>query len=231
MAGYSILGDNSLYTSGWDNGLTPPTNFNSGYSNIVNNGGWGNVASAFGSNNGVQAPVFNYNNVLSAFGKGLNKGLLNANGNVMADPLTKTFSSTGGTNGIGATGSGFLKKVADTTGKNTGFLGSQGYTNILNSIGLGLQGLYGIGSYLNGRKQLAMAKEAMRQQQANFNESFNAAFKEMNTRDARRIAAAAQFEKGDSHAYDDEIAANAYERGHTSPADSSYLTFKRSANA
>lgn len=112
---------------------------------------------------------------------------------------------------------------------DTGFFG-KGFSNTLGVIGLGLNGLVGIGSYLNGRKQLALAKQAMQQQQNNFNESYNAALKNYNTSLADRIMNRANFQTGNAHAYDDEIAANQMERGHTSPANSSYLTYKRSAN-
>ena len=120
-------------------------------------------------------------------------------------------------------------QVPPANAEDTGFFG-KGFSNTLGAIGMGLNGLAGIGNYLNGKKQLALAKQAMAQQQNNFNESFNAAFKQYNTALADRLASRANFQTGDSHAYDDEIAANSVERGHTGAADSSYLNYKRSAN-
>ncbi len=237
MAGYSILGDNSLYTSGWDNGLTPTTNFNSGYSNIVNNGGLGTVTASFGnslgnlgSNSGLQTPVFNYNNALSSIGSGIS-GKVTSPMSKLTTPFKALNANTDPSNILGGSKvKAAMKATNGTNGSNTGFFNSDGFGNILGAIGTGLNGLAGIGAYLNGKEQLKLARQAMAQQQNNFNESFNAAFKQYNRGLTDLLSSRANFQTGDSHAYDDEIAANSVERGHTGAADSSYLNYKRSAN-
>lgn len=105
------------------------------------------------------------------------------------------------------------------------------YVDALKGIGLGLNGFSGILGYLNGRKQLELARQNLSQQQDMFNETFNNALKQYNTALADRIRARAGFETGDTTAYNDEITANSAARGYTGNAPGSYLNYQRSAAA
>lgn len=101
----------------------------------------------------------------------------------------------------------------------------------IGQLGVGL--LSGLGSYFNGKSYLNLAKQQLAQQENQFNETFNQSLKERNAADADRISNRALYATGNSHAYDDEIAANAYARGHTGTdsSEDNYLAYKRSANA
>ena len=110
---------------------------------------------------------------------------------------------------------------------------NQAFSNWLNLGQLGVNLLSGLGSFFNGRSYLNLAKNQLAQQQEQFNQSYNDALKGQNTSISDRISNRALYKTGDSHAYDDEIAANMYSRGHTGTdsSEDSYLTYKRSANA
>lgn len=103
-----------------------------------------------------------------------------------------------------------------------------------NWLGVGSLALSGLGqwmNYSNAKKQLAFNKQALAQQQANWNETYNNKLKQYNTELADRLRARAAFETGDSTAYNDEIEANSARRGETGNSSSSYLNYKRSSNA
>ena len=103
-----------------------------------------------------------------------------------------------------------------------------------NWLGIGSLALSGLGQWLNysnAKKQLAFNKQALAQQQANWNETYNNKLKQYNTELADRLRARAAFETGDSTAYDDEITANSARRGETGNSSSSYLNYSRSSNA
>lgn len=108
---------------------------------------------------------------------------------------------------------------------------NQTFSNWLGVGQLALNGLAGIGSYLNGKSYLKLAKQQLQQQNDQFNETYNNKLKEYNTSLADRLRARAAFETGDSTAYNDEITANSMQRGYTGNADSSYLNYQRSTNA
>lgn len=110
---------------------------------------------------------------------------------------------------------------------------NQTFSNWLNLGQLGVNLLSGLGSFFNGRSYLNLAKNQLAQQQNQFNETYNNALKKENAADSALISNRALYKTGDSHAYDDEIAANAYSRGHTGTdsSEDSYLGYKRSANA
>ena len=110
---------------------------------------------------------------------------------------------------------------------------NQTFSNWLNLGQLGAGLLSGLGSYFNGKSYLNLAKNQLAQQQSQFNETYNNALKKENAADSALISNRALYKTGDSHAYDDEIAANAYSRGHTGTdsSEDSYLGYKRSANA
>lgn len=115
--------------------------------------------------------------------------------------------------------------------QNQGY--NQTFSNWLNLGQLGAGLLSGLGSYFNGKSYLNLAKNQLAQQQNQFNETYNNALKKENAADSALISNRALYKTGDSHAYDDEIAANAYSRGHTGTdsSEDSYLGYKRSANA
>lgn len=96
---------------------------------------------------------------------------------------------------------------------------------------LALGAFSGIGSYINGKNYLKLAKDQLAQQQNQFNETYNNQLKEYNTALADRLRARAAFETGDSTAYNDEITANSMQRGQTGNSSSDYLNYKRSSNA
>lgn len=161
-----------------------------------------------------------------ADGYGLNSsGLLNYGSNYSGNGLNNIFQNY---SGIVPAGFNFTQPVNPN---DTGFLGSNSFSNILGIGGLALNGLSGIGSILNGRQQLKLAKQTLANQQNQFNESFNASLKQYNTALADRLRQRAAFETGDQHAYDDEITANSLARGQTGNASSSYLNYQRGANA
>ena len=96
---------------------------------------------------------------------------------------------------------------------------------------LALGAFAGIGSYLNGKNYLKLARDQLAQQQNQFNETYNNQLKEYNTALADRLRARDAFETGDSTAYNDEITANSMQRGQTGNSSSDYLNYKRSSNA
>lgn len=114
-------------------------------------------------------------------------------------------------------------------------LNQQASNNTWNNwLGIGSLALSGLGqwmNYSNAKKQLAFNKQALAQQQANWDETYNNKLKQYNTELADRLRARAAFETGDSTAYDDEITANSARRGETGNSSSSYLNYSRSSNA
>lgn len=116
--------------------------------------------------------------------------------------------------------------IADTFSKNIG-----GWTKL---GGLGLDITNSILGFLGQKKYYNIIKDQMAQSAAQYNETMNTAFKNQNQQKADLLSARAQFHTGNSHAYDDEIAANALQRGYTGSsgaATNDYITYKRSANA
>lgn len=105
------------------------------------------------------------------------------------------------------------------------------FSNWLGAGQLALSAFSGIGSYINGKNYLKLAKDQLAQQQNQFNETYNNQLKEYNTALADRLRARAAFETGDSTAYNDEITANSMQRGQTGNSSSDYLNYKRSSNA
>ena len=113
--------------------------------------------------------------------------------------------------------------------QNQGY--NQQFSNWLGAGQLALGAFSGIGSYINGKNYLKLARDQLAQQQNQFNETYNNQLKEYNTALADRLRARAAFETGDSTAYNDEITANSMQRGQTGNSSSDYLNYKRSANA
>ncbi len=127
-----------------------------------------------------------------------------------------------------------MVQVAQThapAAEDSSFLSGLKATDVLAGIGQALNAFSGIGSYLNGRSQIKLAKQALNDQRNQFNESYNNILKQYNTGLADRLRARAAFETGDSTAYNDEIAANSMRRGETGNSNASYLNYQRTANA
>lgn len=114
---------------------------------------------------------------------------------------------------------------------DTGFFGSNAFGNVLSGAGIGLNAINGFLGYKMGKEYLNQARENLAFEKSKFNETYNNALKQYNTSLADRLRARAAFETGNSHAYDDEVAANSMQRGQTGQAGADYLNYKRSANA
>lgn len=114
---------------------------------------------------------------------------------------------------------------------DNGFWGSSAFGNALKGFGLGMDIFNGFNTYRQGKDYLNLARDNLAFQQNLTNESYNNVLKQWNAKQADVIRQRAAFETGNSHAYDDEIAANAMARGQTGQAGSDYLNYQRSANA
>ena len=114
---------------------------------------------------------------------------------------------------------------------DNGFWGSSAFGNALQGIGLGMNLFNGFNTYRQGKDYLNLARDNLNFQQNLTNESYNNVLKQWNARQADVLRQRAAFETGNSNAYNDEIAANAMQRGQTGQAGSDYLNYQRSANA
>ena len=126
---------------------------------------------------------------------------------------------------------GLNNGTGNTNSWNNGFLGSEAFGNTLKGFGIGLDFFNGITGYKRGKDFLNLAKDNLAFQQNLTNESYNNTLKQWNGALADKIRQRAGFETGNSHAYDDEIAANQARRGETGYSSADYLNYKRSANA
>ncbi len=198
--------DNNFFT---DMG-TPnyPLNFN--FSGTNNTG----FNSAFKGYNNLG--TFNLAPANAASGYGLNSssftpnlGLNNPLGSDQSlwDKLGAFFGKDG-KDGSGWTGEGLIK-------------------NGLDGIGMVMGYLNGKKAYQMGQDYLNLARNNMLYEQKMTTDSYNNTLKQYNARLADRLRARAAFEQGNTHAYDDEIAANQM----TSSPNPSDLSYKRSANA
>lgn len=129
-------------------------------------------------------------------------------------------------------GNSFLNNgTGNTNPWDNGFFGSSAFGNALQGIGLGMNLFNGFNSYRQGKEYLNLARDNLNFQQNLTNESYNNVLKQWNARQADVLRQRAAFETGNSNAYNDEIAANAMQRGQTGQAGSDYLNYQRSANA
>lgn len=199
-------------------------------SGITGNSGFGigNVKAL--NNNFVRASNAVDPTVSNNFGLNIGNLLNNKKTSSIADGLNDM--SDGWANILGGPGSKYYETMANN--QKLALENQQSATtwnNWTNAFGLGLSALSGLGSYLNGKKYLALAKENMQNQMDVWNETYNNQLKQYNTALADRLRARAAFETGDSTAYNEEITNNSMSRGHTTAASSDYLNYKRSSNA
>ena len=123
--------------------------------------------------------------------------------------------------------------VKNNGGSNNGVLSDIGLKDWLEVGKLGLNGITGVLGYLSNKKNYNLIKDQMAQSAQQFNETYNNQLKQLNESRGDRLTAAAAFNTGNQHAYDDRISSGSYTRGNTASSGSdvnNYIAYKQSAN-
>lgn len=231
----SVLPSNGVQ-SGVSNYTTFMNNLSNSLSNLNNNFNFNNnipsMARMADAAN-IGGSISNYTNTLNSLTNANPVAKIASWGNTAANTTANIANQWNQLTGLGLTNAQIQQLINNQSQQiqNQGY--NQQFSNWLGAGQLALSGLAGLGSYFNSKSYLNTVKDQMNQQNQQFNETYNNRLKQMNKTDANILRARAHQETGDSHAYDDEIAANAYTRGHTGTdsSENDYLSYKRGSNA